>query len=613
MRALIILGILWALGGYLYLPSTEHSLAAAANAKLADGKQREIFKQVKAEFSGQQAILRGVVGTEEDKQLAERIVRDEIQVPKERFFNPVKAVHNEIRVDPAATSRKPQWLIASIQPGGVRVDGLVQSPAQITQLMEQFAPKVPATGGTPDAAVVPNGLALPAADWTATLAKIPDFKALLEGKMDKERGLLAVSACDGNWSVLLPAATDEEITAKLNLPKISAAEISRPLTKLRAWFNGPSQAELDRLATEAKAKQEAQIKAQAEVMAKAAADAKLAADAAAAAKLAAAGPALPAYVGVAVAAKTLNLFGAVPDEAVKTLATTTALKSYPGRALDSSNLKLEPNRTLPTPVALTLPAAPPGKADFLTLAQLDGTSKLYNADAFDSEITKDFPALKFKADDLALPLLGFRSALATAGSLAKDEPYLALVSDGTTLNLTGEVAAEATKSLLLEKIKAANPALTLVDKLQVSPLVNDAKDLAATLDSLPAFAPGTPTLAVARPGQKWRPSVVHAIYFKTGSNRSKDQERAIYQMQRVLELLPQARFEIVGHTDNAGNAETNKKLSLERANSFLTVATAAGLEPAKLSTRGAGPAEPIASNDTADGKALNRRVDVLLK
>jgi OOP family OmpA-OmpF porin len=107
--------------------------------------------------------------------------------------------------------------------------------------------------------------------------------------------------------------------------------------------------------------------------------------------------------------------------------------------------------------------------------------------------------------------------------------------------------------------------------------------------------------------------VVHSIYFKTGSNRSKDQERALAQMQRVSALVPTAKFEIVGHTDNKGNAESNKKLSLERAKSFQSVAATGGFDAASLSTRGAGPDEPIATNDTADGQALNRRVDVMLK
>jgi OOP family OmpA-OmpF porin len=84
-------------------------------------------------------------------------------------------------------------------------------------------------------------------------------------------------------------------------------------------------------------------------------------------------------------------------------------------------------------------------------------------------------------------------------------------------------------------------------------------------------------------------------------------------MRRVIAALPAAKFEVVGHTDDTGTAAANTKLSLERAERFVAQATAAGLPAAAITARGAGPAEPVAPNETATGKALNRRVDVLLK
>ena len=107
--------------------------------------------------------------------------------------------------------------------------------------------------------------------------------------------------------------------------------------------------------------------------------------------------------------------------------------------------------------------------------------------------------------------------------------------------------------------------------------------------------------------------MVHAIYFKTGSDRSKDQERALYQVRRVLAASPAAKFEIVGHTDNTGTADANTTLSLERAENFAGYLRAAGVAQDRLSARGAGPDEPIADNSTDAGRAQNRRVDVLLK
>ncbi len=66
---------------------------------------------------------------------------------------------------------------------------------------------------------------------------------------------------------------------------------------------------------------------------------------------------------------------------------------------------------------------------------------------------------------------------------------------------------------------------------------------------------------------------------------------------------------IEGHTDSDGPDDYNEALSLARAQSVTAYFEAAGIDPARLQAVGAGEAEPIASNDTDDGKALNRRVE----
>ena len=175
------------------------------------------------------------------------------------------------------------------------------------------------------------------------------------------------------------------------------------------------------------------------------------------------------------------------------------------------------------------------------------------------------------------------------------------------------MADEASKKAILAAIQKANPTGIISDQLVVSPLVTEVKDLSATLSKVPVLQANMTGIAIARPGQEWRSAVIHSIYFPTGSDRSKDQERAVAQMQRVKMMFPQAKFSIVGHTDDAGKAEANKKLSLDRAKAFVNYAAAAGIDATTLSARGAGPYEPIAPNDTDAGKALNRRVDVMLK
>ena len=79
-----------------------------------------------------------------------------------------------------------------------------------------------------------------------------------------------------------------------------------------------------------------------------------------------------------------------------------------------------------------------------------------------------------------------------------------------------------------------------------------------------------------------------------------------------LTANPTALVELVGHTDASGNAQANTALSLARAEATRAALIAQfGIDPARVTTRGAGPLEPIATNDTAEGRAQNRRVEVI--
>lgn len=75
----------------------------------------------------------------------------------------------------------------------------------------------------------------------------------------------------------------------------------------------------------------------------------------------------------------------------------------------------------------------------------------------------------------------------------------------------------------------------------------------------------------------------------------------------------QNSIEIVGHTDSTGTHAYNMGLSQRRAQSVASYLQAQGIDPARLSTRGMGPDQPLASNATAEGRAQNRRVEVTLR
>jgi outer membrane protein OmpA-like peptidoglycan-associated protein len=105
--------------------------------------------------------------------------------------------------------------------------------------------------------------------------------------------------------------------------------------------------------------------------------------------------------------------------------------------------------------------------------------------------------------------------------------------------------------------------------------------------------------------------ILEGILFDTDKDVIKSESKPILDRAvEVLQKYPQVRVEISGHTDSAGAYEHNVDLSQRRAESVKTYLTDAGVDPSRIETRGAGPNEPIATNDTKDGRAHNRRIEV---
>ncbi|MBF7730398.1 OmpA family protein [Pseudomonas sp. N040] len=79
-----------------------------------------------------------------------------------------------------------------------------------------------------------------------------------------------------------------------------------------------------------------------------------------------------------------------------------------------------------------------------------------------------------------------------------------------------------------------------------------------------------------------------------------------------MQQYQQNNIEIVGHTDSTGSHSYNLQLSQRRAQSVASYLQGQGVSAARMTTRGAGPDQPIASNATAEGRSANRRVEVNL-
>ena len=80
----------------------------------------------------------------------------------------------------------------------------------------------------------------------------------------------------------------------------------------------------------------------------------------------------------------------------------------------------------------------------------------------------------------------------------------------------------------------------------------------------------------------------------------------------IVTRYGKTRLDIAGHTDSTGSRGHNMELSDRRAHSVKNYFLASGVYPARLQTQGHGPDYPLASNDTPEGRRLNRRVDITL-
>jgi outer membrane protein OmpA-like peptidoglycan-associated protein len=87
---------------------------------------------------------------------------------------------------------------------------------------------------------------------------------------------------------------------------------------------------------------------------------------------------------------------------------------------------------------------------------------------------------------------------------------------------------------------------------------------------------------------------------------------AIDRLAEFLEKYPSRRVMIEGFTDSTGSAEHNQELSERRAKAVRDALTAKGVDPSRLDVRGYGENFPVASNNTAVGRQLNRRVEVVI-
>jgi outer membrane protein OmpA-like peptidoglycan-associated protein len=107
--------------------------------------------------------------------------------------------------------------------------------------------------------------------------------------------------------------------------------------------------------------------------------------------------------------------------------------------------------------------------------------------------------------------------------------------------------------------------------------------------------------------------VIKGIYFDVDKDSiKKTSKKTLDEAIKVLKENDDVRLEISGHTDSDGNRDHNIDLSARRAEAVKKYLVDAGIDAARLTSRGAGPDQPVADNKTKAGKALNRRIEFKL-
>ena len=186
----------------------------------------------------------------------------------------------------------------------------------------------------------------------------------------------------------------------------------------------------------------------------------------------------------------------------------------------------------------------------------------------------------------------YQNAVRSAGGEVMDD---ASGDSGTWRNTTLRLTKGDKDLWILVESRSDHHELTIVEKKAMT------QEVAITAEAL-----GNDLSASGR-------VAVYGIYFDSGKSDVKpESDPALAEIAKLLKQHPALKVFVVGHTDMVGDAAMNVKLSQARAQAVIGALTAKyGIAATRLTAFGNGPYSPVASNKSEEGRAKNRRVELV--
>ena len=193
------------------------------------------------------------------------------------------------------------------------------------------------------------------------------------------------------------------------------------------------------------------------------------------------------------------------------------------------------------------------------------------------------------------PLYKYRGSLGGTNMLGTDDLYFTygtLNKDGKTIHVMLNTGKVYSTEFTTTYIEIAEP-----QAMETGQVTVNADALKTALQSSGKIA-------------------LYGIYFDTGKSEIKaaESKTQLDEMAKLLKSQPALKVYIVGHTDNQGNLDANQSLSQQRAQAVVTALTKQYQIPAtRLTSKGVASLAPVASNANEDGRAKNRRVELVVQ